>query len=59
MGKTAFTYYLHGEGDVLDDTKQTVFECTRWQNYCSVLTLIIGTIMAANIVEVKIASREN
>ena len=59
MGKIASTYCLYGEGEVLDDTKHTVFECNRWQNYRSVLTLIIGTITAANIVGVKIASGEN
>ena len=35
-----------------------MFEYTRWQSYRSVLMSTIGTITAANIVSVMIASRE-
>ena len=37
----------------------TVLECVRWQSYQSILMSVIGTITAANIVGVVIASREN
>ena len=58
MGKTATPYCLYEEGKVIDDAEYTVFEYTRWQSYRSVLTLIIGSFTAANIVGVIIASRE-
>lgn len=59
MGKTASPYCLYEEGEVIDDAEHTVFECARWQSYRSVLTSIVGTITAANIVGVMIASSEN
>ena len=36
-----------------------LFESECWQSYCSVLTSINETITAANIVVVRISSREN
>ena len=48
------TYFLSEEGEVIDDPEHTIFECARWQSYRSVLTSIIGTIMAANLVGVMI-----
>ena len=59
MDKTASLYCLYEEGEVIDDAEHTVFECARWQSYRSVLTSIIGTITAANIVVVMIANRKN
>ena len=59
MGRTASTYCLYEEREVIDDAEHTVFECARLQNYHPVLTSIIGTITAANTVGVMIASREN
>ena len=59
MGKTAFPYDLYGEGKITDDTEHTAFKCARWQSYRSVLTSVIGTDTAANIVGVIIASRNN
>ena len=53
MGNTASPYCLYEKG------KQTVFKCARWQSCRSVLTLIIGKIMASSIVGVMIASKEN
>ena len=59
MDKSAYPYCLYEEGEVNDDAEHTVFKCARWQSYGSVLSSIIGTITAANIVAVMIASREN
>ena len=59
MDKTACPYCLYEEREVIDDAEDTVFLCAHWQSYRSVLTSIIGTIKAANIVGVMIASREN
>ena len=56
MSKTAFLYCLYGEEKEIDDTEHTVFECARWQSYRSVLTSIIETITAADIVGVMIVS---
>ena len=41
---------LYEEGEVIDDTKNTVSECASWQSYRSVLTSITETITAANMV---------
>ena len=49
MGKTP-PYCLWEEGEVIDDAKHTVFECARWQSYCSVLMSIFGTITAGKLV---------
>ena len=54
MNKTASPYYLYEEGEVVDDTEYTVFECARWQSYRSVLTSTIDVIVG-----VMIACREN
>ena len=51
---TTSPYCLYEEREVIDGA-----ECARWQSNRSVLTSIIGTIMAANIVSVMIASRGN
>ena len=53
MGKTTFPYCPYNEKgkQVIDDTGH--------QSYRSLVTPIIGTITAANIVAVIIASREN
>ena len=59
MGKTASPYCLYEEGELIEDAEYTVFECAHWQSYCSILASIMGTITAANIVGVMIASREN
>ena len=59
MSKTASPYSLYEEGEIIDYAEHTVFECARWQGYRSELTSTIGTITAANIVGVMIASREN
>ena len=56
MGKTAFPYCLYEEGEVFDDAEHTIVECARLQGYRTVLTSIIGTKSAANIVGVIIAS---
>ena len=70
-GHGYFSKYLHRtgnttspssdyeEGEVINDAENTVFECAHGQSYRFVLTSIIGTITAANIVEIMIASREN
>ena len=55
MGKTASLYCLYEEGEMIYDAEHT----GRWQSYRSELTTSIGTITAANIVDVMIASREN
>ena len=52
-------YSLYEEGKVIYDAEHTVNECARWQSYRSLLTSIIGTITAANIVGIMIASNEN
>ena len=59
MGKTTCPYCIYEEGEVIDYVEHTVFECSGWHSYRSVLTLIIRMIRAANIVGVMIASREN
>ena len=59
MGKTASPYCLYEEGQIADDAEHTVFECASRQSYRSELTSTIGTITAANIVDIMIASREN
>ena len=59
MGKTATSYCLYEEGKVIDDGERTIFECASWQSYRFILTSIIGTFTATNIVGVIIASREN
>ena len=58
MGKTASPFYLYEEGEVIDDAEHRDFECASWQSYRSVLTSIIGTMTAANIVRVMIVSKE-
>ena len=57
MGKTASPYFLYEEGEIIDDAEHTVFQCSGWQSYRFELTSAIGTITAANIVGVMIASR--
>ena len=59
MNKTATPYCLYEEGEIVEEAEHTAFEVARWQIFRSVLTLIIGTITAANIVEVMIANRKN
>ena len=59
MSKTAIPYCLYDEGQVIDYTEHTVFECARWQSNRSVMTPIIGTITATKIVGVMIVIREN
>ena len=59
MDKTASPFYLYQEEEVIDDAEHTVFEYTRQQSYCYVLTTVIRTITVANIVGVMLASREN
>ena len=54
MYKTDSTYCFYEEGSVINDAEHTVFACAR-----SVLTSIVGTIMAANIIRLMIASNEN
>ena len=58
MGKTASPYCLHEEGEIIDDSEYTVFQCVRWQSYRSELTSTIGMITAANNIGVMIASRK-
>ena len=53
------TYCLYVEGEVIDNAEHIVFECARCQSYRSMLTSIIGTITAVNIVRVMILSRDN
>ena len=50
---------LYEEGEVIDDAEHAAYECARWQGYHSVLTSIISTITAVNIIGVMIARREN
>ena len=50
MGKTASPYCLYEEGEVIDDAEHTVFKYACWQSYSSVLTTVIRTMKAANIV---------
>ena len=57
MGKTAFSYCLYEEGEIIDETEHTNFECALWESYRSELTFVIGT--TANIVGVMITGREN
>ena len=45
-------------GAIMPYTEHTVFECVHWQSYRSVLTSIIITITAANIVGVIMASKK-
>ena len=60
MGKTVSPYdCLYKEGKVIDDAEHTVFVCTCRQSYRSVLTSIIRTNTAANIVAFMIVSRKN
>ena len=59
MGKTASAYCLYEEGAIINDAEHTVLDCARWQIYSSELTSTIGTITAAKIVGLLIASREN
>ena len=56
--KTGGSYCLYEEGEVINDAEHNVFECALWQSYRSVMTPIIGTIMAANTVVVMIVNRE-
>ena len=53
MSKTASHYSLY------KNAEHTVFEYAHRQNYRSLLTSIIGTITAANVIEIMIASRES
>ena len=57
MGKTASPYCLYEEGKIIDDAEHTVFKCASLQSYCTELKSTMGTITAANIVRVMIASR--
>ena len=50
MPKAASPYCLYEEEEVIDDTKNTVFECESWQSCRSVLTSITEMITADNIV---------
>ena len=59
MRKTTSLYCLYEKEEVIDDDDHTVFECARWQSYCSVAVSIIGTITTANIAGNMIANREN
>ena len=59
MGKTASSYSVYEEVEVIDDAQHTVFKFARWQSYRSVLTSKIGTITIANIAGVMFTSREN
>ena len=56
---TASPYCLFEEGGIIVDAEHAVFECARWQSYRYELTSTIGTITAANIAGVMIASRKN
>ena len=58
MLKTVSPYCLYEGRKVIDDAEHTVFECECWQSYRFVLTSIIGTIKAANIFGLRIASGE-
>ena len=59
MDKTVSPSCLYKKGEVIDDAEHIIFECSRWQSSCSLLTSIIETITAANIIGVMVASWKN
>ena len=44
--KASSPFCLYEEGEIIDDAEHSVFECARWQSYCSEVTSTIGRITA-------------